>query len=48
MTPGLDQYDRDPEIDLKTIALAFTVVAGIGQPPPDDCYAGAAGQPPPE
>ena len=29
--PGLDHYYRDPELDLKTLALALTVMLELGQ-----------------
>jgi hypothetical protein len=34
---GLDHYYRDPELDLKTLALALTVMIDLGRPPPEAC-----------
>ena len=39
---GLDHYYRDPDLDLKTVALTFTVWAEIGEPVPTGCYTEAA------
>ena len=36
---GLDHYYRDPELDLKTLALALTVMLELGRPLPDACAA---------
>jgi hypothetical protein len=38
---GLDHYYRDPQIDLKTLALAFTVLLELGQSVPLECEVGA-------
>jgi hypothetical protein len=38
---GLDHYYRDPEIDLKTLALAFTVLIELGNHVPPECAPGA-------
>jgi hypothetical protein len=38
---GLDHYYRDPEIDLKTLALAFTVLIELGRSVPPECAPGA-------
>ncbi len=34
---GLDHYYRDPELDLKTLALALTVMLELGHPLPGAC-----------
>jgi hypothetical protein len=34
---GLDHYYRDPELDLKTLALALTVMLELGHPLPEAC-----------
>ena len=34
---GLDHYYRDPELDLKTLALALTVMIKLGHPLPGAC-----------
>jgi hypothetical protein len=34
---GLDHYYRDPELDLKTVALALTVSTGMGRELPAEC-----------
>jgi hypothetical protein len=36
---GLDHYYRDPELDLKTLALALTVMIELGRPLPEACAA---------
>lgn len=36
---GLDHYYRDPELDLKTVALALTVITDFGHPLPAACRA---------
>jgi hypothetical protein len=36
---GLDHYYRDPELDLKTLALALTMMLELGRPLPEDCAA---------
>ncbi len=41
VAPGLDHYYRDPELDLKTLALALTVVLELGRPVPASCQARA-------
>ena len=38
---GLDHYYRDPEIDLKTLALALTVLVELGAELPPECDAGS-------
>ena len=35
--PGLDHYYRDPELDLKTLALALTVMLELGRSVPAAC-----------
>jgi hypothetical protein len=39
---GLDHYYRDPELDLKTVALALTVVTELGDQLPPSCRAAIA------
>ena len=39
---GLDHYYRDPELDLKTVALALTVVSEMGHELPPPCRAANA------
>ena len=34
---GLDHYYRDPQLDLKTLALALTVMIELGRPLPEAC-----------
>ncbi|MGH6899110.1 MAG: hypothetical protein ACREJ5_21605 [Geminicoccaceae bacterium] len=34
---GLDHYYRDPQLDLKTLALALTVMLELGHPLPEAC-----------
>ena len=34
---GLDHYYRDPELDLKTLALALTVMLELGHVLPETC-----------
>jgi hypothetical protein len=34
---GLDHYYRDPELDLKTVALALTVASELGSELPAPC-----------
>jgi hypothetical protein len=38
---GLDHYYRDPELDLKTVALALTVMTELGHDLPQVCRAGS-------
>jgi len=38
---GLDHYYRDPELDLKTVALALTVMTELGHELPPACRAGS-------
>jgi hypothetical protein len=35
--PGLDHYFRDPELDLKTLALGLTIMRERGRPTPPAC-----------
>jgi hypothetical protein len=37
---GLDHYYRDPELDLKTVALALTVMTELGHDLPPACRSG--------
>jgi hypothetical protein len=39
---GLDHYYRDSELDLKTVALALTVVTELGDQLPPSCRAASA------
>jgi hypothetical protein len=38
---GLDHYYRDPELDLKTVALALTVMTELGHDLPEACRVGS-------
>jgi len=39
---GLDHYYRDPDLDLKTLALALTVATGLGSELPGSCLGASA------
>ena len=43
--PGLDHYYRDPELDLKTLALALTVMLELGRSVPEACQPRSAAAP---
>ena len=43
--PGLDHYYRDLELDLKTLALALTVMLELGRPLPAACQPRSAAAP---